>query len=117
MPTKFRKNVWVKRGDYIIVEPIEEGDKVKAEICKILTPEHIKEYTKAGVWPQNFSKKSNDYNGADNKAVTSGLDEDDESEDNDDDLEPNMNRPVAQVIEETDDDSTEEEDDSSTEEN
>uniref|UniRef100_A0A1B0BQJ9 Probable RNA-binding protein EIF1AD n=1 Tax=Glossina palpalis gambiensis TaxID=67801 RepID=A0A1B0BQJ9_9MUSC len=29
MPTKFRKNVWVKRGDF---EPIKEGDKVKAEI-------------------------------------------------------------------------------------
>ena len=28
MPTKFRKSVWIKRGDYVIVEPIEEGDKV-----------------------------------------------------------------------------------------
>lgn len=28
MPTKFRKNVWVKKGDFIVVEPIEEGDKV-----------------------------------------------------------------------------------------
>ena len=36
MPTKFRKNVWIKRGDYCIVEPIEEGDKVKAEIVRIL---------------------------------------------------------------------------------
>uniref|UniRef100_A0A1A9WXV2 Probable RNA-binding protein EIF1AD n=1 Tax=Glossina brevipalpis TaxID=37001 RepID=A0A1A9WXV2_9MUSC len=54
MPTKFRRNVWVKRGDYVLVEPIEEGDKVKAEICKILTTEHIKEYTKAGIWPEYF---------------------------------------------------------------
>lgn len=29
MPTKFRKNVWIKKGDYILVEPIEEGEKVK----------------------------------------------------------------------------------------
>ena len=36
MPNKFRKNVWIKRGDYCIVEPIEEGDKVKAEIVRIL---------------------------------------------------------------------------------
>ena len=36
MPNKFRKNVWVKRGNYCIVEPIEEGDKVKAEIVRIL---------------------------------------------------------------------------------
>ncbi|KAI9577879.1 hypothetical protein GQX74_011066 [Glossina fuscipes] len=41
------KNFWVKRSDFILVEPIEEGDKVKAEICKILTAEHIKEYIKA----------------------------------------------------------------------
>ncbi|XP_055711646.1 probable RNA-binding protein EIF1AD [Phlebotomus papatasi] len=57
MPTKFRKNMWVKRGDFILVEPIEEGNKVKAEIVKILTPEHIKEYTKANVWPKKFTQK------------------------------------------------------------
>lgn len=28
MPSKFRKNIWVKRGDYILVERIPEGDKV-----------------------------------------------------------------------------------------
>lgn len=37
MPGKFRRNIWVKRGNYVIVEPIPEGDKVKAEIVKILT--------------------------------------------------------------------------------
>lgn len=37
MPTKFRRNIWVKRGDFVLVEPILEGDKVKAEIVKILT--------------------------------------------------------------------------------
>ena len=37
MPTKFRRNIWVKRGDFVLVEPISEGDKVKAEIVKILT--------------------------------------------------------------------------------
>lgn len=57
MPTKFRKNVWIKRGDYVIVEPIEEGDKVKAEIVRILTPEHIKIFTNDGIWPKKFTKK------------------------------------------------------------
>lgn len=37
MPTKFRHNIWVKRGDYIVIEPIVEGKKVKGEIVKILT--------------------------------------------------------------------------------
>lgn len=54
MPTKFRKNVWIKRGDFVIIEPIEEGDKVKAEIVRILTPQHIKEFTKDGIWPDKF---------------------------------------------------------------
>ncbi|KAI9577374.1 hypothetical protein GQX74_013617 [Glossina fuscipes] len=59
MPTTFRKNIWVKRGDFILVEPIKEGDEVKAEICKILTAEHIKEYIKAGIWPECFKRDDN----------------------------------------------------------
>ncbi|XP_023950783.2 probable RNA-binding protein EIF1AD [Bicyclus anynana] len=59
MPTKFRKNIWVKRGDYILVEPIEEGDKVKAEIVKIMNKDSIKYYKENNVWPKQFddSKK------------------------------------------------------------
>ncbi|XP_075152041.1 putative RNA-binding protein EIF1AD [Haematobia irritans] len=98
MPNKFRKNVWVKRGDFILVEPIEEGDKVKAEICKILTTEHIKEYTKAGVWPERFSKKS-----ANKENCETNMDANEDLSDNDDDLEPNMNRPATRVVEESDD--------------
>lgn len=37
MPMKFRRNIWVKRGNFVLVEPIPEGNKVKAEIVKILT--------------------------------------------------------------------------------
>ena len=29
MPKKFRKNIWVKRGDFVLITPIDEGDKVK----------------------------------------------------------------------------------------
>jgi probable RNA-binding protein EIF1AD len=50
MPVKFRKSVWTKRGDYVIIEPIEEGNKVKAEIIHILTKEHIKYIKSQGVW-------------------------------------------------------------------
>lgn len=57
MPTKFRKNVWIKRGDFVLVEPIEEGDKVKAEIVRILSPEHVKVFSAEGVWPKKFTKK------------------------------------------------------------
>ncbi|CAG9782239.1 unnamed protein product [Diatraea saccharalis] len=54
MPTKFRKNIWVKRGDYILVEPILEGDKVKAEIVKIMNKDSIKYYKENNVWPKEF---------------------------------------------------------------
>ncbi|XP_035784901.1 probable RNA-binding protein EIF1AD [Anopheles albimanus] len=57
MPMKFRKNVWIKRGDFVLVESIEEGDKVKGEICRILTKEHIKTFEKEGVWPEKFVKQ------------------------------------------------------------
>lgn len=81
MPTKFRNNVWIKRGDFVIIEPIEEGDKVKAEIVRILTPQHIKEFTKDGIWPDKFlSDKRKD-------AATTHSESDDE-----DGLVPNTNR-------------------------
>lgn len=55
MPTKFRKNIWVKRGDYIVVEPIAEGDKIKAEIVKILNKDSMKYYKENNVWPKEFT--------------------------------------------------------------
>lgn len=87
--------MWIKRGDFILVEPIEEGVKVKAEICKILTSEHIKEYTKANIWPERFIKKSNQHSV---NSVNNG------------DLEPNMNRPVITANTESSEDSDEDED-------
>lgn len=59
MPSKFRRNVWVKRGDYVLVEPIKEGDKVKAEMVRVLTSDHVKCYKKEGVFPSAFLEDSN----------------------------------------------------------
>lgn len=75
MPTKFRRNVWIKRGDYVLVDPIKEGDKVKAEIVRVLTPELIKCFKNDGVWPSAF--------------------EDYQKNENDDDLFVNRNRVQA----------------------
>ena len=50
MPTKFRKNVWIKRGDFVLIQPIEEGEKVKAEILAILYGEQIKYIQSQGKW-------------------------------------------------------------------
>jgi probable RNA-binding protein EIF1AD len=57
MPTKFRRNVWIKRGDFILVEPIVEGDKVKAEIVRILTAEHVKFFQANNQWPEQFLER------------------------------------------------------------
>ncbi|KAK6466402.1 putative RNA-binding protein EIF1AD [Huso huso] len=54
MPTKFRKNIWIKRGDFLIVDPIEEGEKVKAEIRFILHKDYIRYLKKEGAWPEQF---------------------------------------------------------------
>lgn len=98
MPTKFRKNLWVKRGDFILVEPIAEGDKVKGEMVRLLTNEHIKDYKKNGVWPAAF----------DNKKEAEGG--------NSDDLFVNTNRMSAQTDSESDSDSESDNNSSSSEE-
>jgi len=59
MPSKFRRSVWVKRGDYVLVETIPEGDKVKAEIVTVLTKEHIRFYKNQNCWPHQFEEKNN----------------------------------------------------------
>ncbi|KAL4706429.1 hypothetical protein ACJJTC_010912 [Scirpophaga incertulas] len=63
MPTKFRKIIWVKRGDFVLVEPILEGDKVRAEIVKIMNKDSIKFYKENNIWPKEFNddKKIENY--------------------------------------------------------
>lgn len=102
MPTKFRKNVWVKRGDFVIVDPIDEGDKVKAEIVRILTPQHIKEFTKDGIWPKKFTTKNNNY--------------DDSSNSSDDELFKNTNRAHQYNDSNEDDDDESDDEDASDDE-
>jgi probable RNA-binding protein EIF1AD len=84
MPTKFRKNVWIKRGNYVLVETIEEGSKVKAEIVRVLTDDHQKEFSKHGIWPKKWTKKRE-------------LEEEcsDDSENQDKGLHRNLNRKAA----------------------
>ena len=83
MPTKFRRNIWVKRGNFVLVEPITEGDKVKAEIVRILTREHQKWYRAQKCWPKEFDEINP-------KQRTTKMDEEDN--DNEEDLFVNTNR-------------------------
>ena len=36
LPKKFRKTIYTKKRDYVICEPIFEGDKVKYEIVRFI---------------------------------------------------------------------------------
>lgn len=66
LPTKFRKLIWVKRGDFVVVSG-SSGDvtiatgqegKVKYSIVHILSQDHIKELKKKGTWPGSFEVNS-----------------------------------------------------------
>ncbi|XP_022835335.1 probable RNA-binding protein EIF1AD [Spodoptera litura] len=63
MPTKLRRTTWVRRGSYIVVEPIPNGNKVKAEIVKIMNKISIQCYKENNVWPKEFDEegKTNAY--------------------------------------------------------
>merc|ERR1711892_345918 len=106
MPNKFRKNVWIKRGDFVVVNPIEEGDKVKAEICTILYKEQIKYIKAEKLWPAGFEKgvDAADTSKLKIKEVNSNSEEDSDDES---DLFQNTNRPVYEESEESDSESEE----------
>ena len=112
MPTKFRKNVWIKRGDFVLVSPIEEGDKVKAEIITILYKEQIKHIKNENLWPEGFETQAvaveKDIGKLDINKGEGGDNSDCDSESEDDsDIFQNTNRPVYEASAE---DSSESED-------
>lgn len=42
------------QGDFVIVETIEEGNKVKAEIVQILAKDNIRYLKNESAWPKEF---------------------------------------------------------------
>jgi len=112
MPTKFRKNVWIKRGDFVVVKPIEEGDKVKAEILTILYKEQIKYIKAENQWPVGFeATKVEEEEGEEEKEKRSDDEEDEEggSSEDDSDIFQNTNRPIYSESESSDETESEEE--------
>lgn len=114
MPTKFRKNVWIKRGDYVVVEPIVEGDKVKAEIIQILYKEQIKYVKEQGLWPSEFtddSKIEGSKSSVQQKQKApfeTASNCDSENSDDESDLFQNTNRPKVENIQESSESSSSE---------
>lgn len=118
MPTKFRKNIWIKRGDYVIVDPIEEGEKVKAEISFILYKDHIQYLQKQQLWPEGFKEELSEQEKTNKQQHKEEEDKDEEedvsdSEDDESDLFVNTNRCNYQYSESEEEevDSEEEDDD------
>lgn len=60
MPPKYRKHVWIKRGDYVVTEAIPEGNKVRAEIVRILMKDHIRYIMQNNKWPSEFAEQDCD---------------------------------------------------------
>nr|XP_057919367.1 probable RNA-binding protein EIF1AD [Doryrhamphus excisus] len=112
MPTKFRKNIWIKRGDYVIVDPIEEGEKVKAEISSILYKDHIDYLQKHHLWPEGFTKETKpnqEDHSEENEDNEEEKDSSGDSEDDEADLFVNTNRCTYQYSESEDDEDSEDE--------
>ncbi|MEQ2315290.1 putative RNA-binding protein eif1ad [Ameca splendens] len=114
MPTKFRKNIWIKRGDFVIVDPIEEGEKVKAEISFILYKDHIQYLQNQQLWPEGFMEEQSAQDKTSRKeeeAKEKDEDEDEgsDSEDDESDLFVNTNRCNYQYSESEEEDDSEEE--------
>ncbi|XP_003429077.2 probable RNA-binding protein EIF1AD isoform X2 [Ornithorhynchus anatinus] len=112
MPSKYRKNIWIKRGDYLIVDPIEEGEKVKAEISFVLCKDHVRSLQEDGLWPEAFSAGAGKPDGknreADARAPAGPRSAD---SDDDSDLFVNTNRVQYQESEEEEEESEDSRDD------
>jgi len=118
MPTKFRKNVWIKRGDFVVVKPIEEGDKVKAEILTILYKEQIKYIKAENQWPAGFEaakveeeeeEEQKDKGSEEEEQKDKGSEEEEGDSEDDSDLFQNTNRPIYSESESSDETESEEE--------
>lgn len=93
MPSKFRRSVWVRRGDVVVIEWIPEGDKVKAEIVSVILRKMVRVLRMSGEleWPPEFDHT--DF--GDVQKLTC---ETDSSDENEDDLPANTNRRPLPVV-------------------
>uniref|UniRef100_A0A8D0GZF5 Probable RNA-binding protein EIF1AD n=1 Tax=Sphenodon punctatus TaxID=8508 RepID=A0A8D0GZF5_SPHPU len=111
MPTKFRKNIWIKRGDFLLVDPIKEGEKVKAEINFVLYKDHVRYLQKEGFWPAAFVSNaagSHPTEESRERAQIPPRSAGEEDSEDDSDLFVNMNRVNYGYVESEEEDSDEE---------
>lgn len=58
MPSKFRKAVWIRRGQFVVLRPIKEGDKVKAEIEHVLDRGNVLHIRSMNKWPERYEEQA-----------------------------------------------------------
>ncbi|XP_019378955.1 PREDICTED: probable RNA-binding protein EIF1AD isoform X2 [Gavialis gangeticus] len=109
MPPKFRHNLWIKRGDFLLVDPIEEGEKVKAEISFVLYKDHVRYLQQEGLWPEAFSDAPNSRSSPQSRVGEPQATQEDEDSDSDLFVNPNRLRDIGTDSEEEDEDESEEE--------
>lgn len=85
-----------------MVEPIEEGDKVKAEISHVLLKAHIKQLKKEGKWPKQFDdeEEEEECKTVIDDNLDDKHDEDEYSDDSSLNLEENPNHAIYDLDEE-----------------
>jgi probable RNA-binding protein EIF1AD len=126
LPTKFHKLVWVKRGDYVLVEvgdsvihdttaddprtknKSDDESGIRHMISHILYKDQVKHLKSKGLWPEDdpeFEKGSGAREGDDNEILeeNDGIVYQEYDDDVDDDLFVNTNRIARLEIQESSD--------------
>ncbi|POS84209.1 hypothetical protein EPUL_003618 [Erysiphe pulchra] len=84
LPSRFRNAIWLKRGNYVLIDSKETNsrhNKIYGEISNIVRDEHI--WRKQSYWPKEFIKSSVFFNEHDGQKPTIGKMPNSDSEDED----------------------------------
>jgi len=115
MPARFNKVIWVKRGNYLIVEPFKEQfktkeaqqSKLKARIVHIL-PNQVKYLRKSSYWPTEFSTCETVDSSEQEEEEKAAADDSEASEE---ELDEYLINPNHRVVDDSDESDSEESDD------
>ncbi|KAL8659215.1 MAG: hypothetical protein Q9226_000553 [Calogaya cf. arnoldii] len=73
LPARFRSQIWIKRGGYVLIDTaafLDRDNKLDGEIVNVVREE--KEWRKQSYWPAEFVKKSSYPEDSEDEASTVG---------------------------------------------
>ncbi|OWM87939.1 hypothetical protein CDL15_Pgr000356 [Punica granatum] len=85
-PAKFQKTMWIKRGNFIIVDDsakekaLESGSKVACIVSRVLSYDQVRVLQKSPQWPEVFKSPTSDEPNNNLKAQTSEAEEEKEND-------------------------------------